>query len=190
MISSYSRDLGLILDSDKFFEHITKEIKMENINHDNENERYIPILVSVGFQPNTLLTSDYNKPPRRILIVEDDLSLKKVIKRSLKMLDKNIEIEWSSSADEFLEKQRKQKKQNGPTFDLVLADINMPGANSGFEVWNHFTSLDPTIPVVIMSGLKESEFKKVIGEKVAIHYLQKPLSLEKCKTVLELTSPA
>ncbi len=128
----------------------------------------------------------FAKKPLRVLIVEDDVSLKKVILRTLKMLHENVEVEWATSADQFFSKQHEYRQRNSKFFDLVLADIHMPGANSGFEVWNHFMMTDPEIPVVIMSALSECDFKKAIGENTSIHYVQKPLSLEKCAAVLDL----
>ncbi len=130
--------------------------------------------------------SEFAPQPFRILVVEDDITLKKAIIRSLKKLDQSIEVEWATSADQFLSGQSKSRRRGNKTFDLVLADINMPGVNSGFEVWNHFALLDREIPVVIMSGLSEGDFKRVIGDSVPIHYMQKPLNLEKCAAVLEL----
>ncbi len=126
------------------------------------------------------------RKPLCILVVEDDVSLKKVILRSLKILDENIEVEWATSADQFFLSKREFKRTGLKCFDLVLADINMPGTNSGLQVWNHFKMLDPTIPVVIMSGLKEKDFKKKIGAKVLVHYVQKPLNLKKCAAILDL----
>ena len=130
--------------------------------------------------------SEFSLQPLRVLIVEDDITLKKVILRALKKLDQSIEVEWATSADQFLCSQQKNKRRSGHKFDLVLADINMPGVNSGFEVWNHFALLDREIPVVIMSGLSASDFKRVVGDGAPIHYMQKPLNLEKCSTLLEL----
>ena len=162
---------------------------MQTMNHEPyemELTRSRNIANIVQYKALSAQHSECNSSPFRVLIVEDDLSLKKVIMRALKLLDQSIVVEWATSADQYFLSQRLSRKRGKKAFDLVLADINLPGVNSGFEVWNHFAKLDATIPVVIMSGLRESDFKRVIGESARIHYVQKPLNLEKCAAVLDL----
>ncbi len=136
------------------------------------------------------LDRSLNRKPLRVLVVEDDITLKKAVLRTLKMLDQSIEVEWATSADDFFLTERRGKQRGEKAFDLVLADINMPGVNSGLQIWNHFALLDRQIPVVMMSGLSERDFQKKIGQKPSVHYMQKPLNLKKCAAALHLCAPS
>jgi CheY-like chemotaxis protein len=42
--------------------------------------------------------------------------------------------------------------QAGERFDLVLSDVVMPGAHDGYDVAQVVTSMDPRVPVVLLSG--------------------------------------
>ncbi|MEO6460119.1 MAG: response regulator [Bdellovibrionota bacterium] len=159
---------------------------MNNAQYEIQRQQQRSLSNPVQLTISSVQHSQQEARPLRILIVEDDVSLKKVIKRSFKMLDKNIEVKWITSADQFLSDPHHDMRVDAKSFDLVLTDINMPGVSSGFEVWNHFTQLDPKIPVVIMSGLSEHDFGRAMGDTTAINYMQKPMSLAKCAAVLDL----
>jgi CheY-like chemotaxis protein len=116
-----------------------------------------------GEEAQTLIQEKLKAVVPRVLIVDDEPVIRKVIQRSLPDYQV-IEAENGKAALEIMQ-------QEGA--DLVIADINMPEMD-GFELLNHLRSQYPDLPVVGLSGYVSA------GE--AQHYgfdgfLEKPLKL-------------
>ena len=67
--------------------------------------------------------------------------------------------------------------------DLVLLDIIMPKLN-GFTVCQQIISRNPSLKVILMSGLVDSNYPSV-ASCGAVSYLQKPMHFETLREVLE-----
>jgi len=93
----------------------------------------------------------------RILVVEDDASLRKLLK--LAFGREGIEVITYDDGREGLLAFSEQD-----TFDVVMADNNLPGLN-GIEILNYIRALDSQIPLVLMSGMRceiaESELSRM-----------------------------
>ena len=103
----------------------------------------------------------------RILIVEDDASLRQLVATLLQGAGyRTIEAE---SGEEALELAR----QNPPR--LVLLDINLPGT-SGYSVCNELRqTLGQRLPIVFLSGERTESFDRVAGLLIgADDYITKP----------------
>jgi PAS domain S-box-containing protein len=80
----------------------------------------------------------------RLLLVDDDMDVRSVSRGMLEDLGAIVSEADSGAAALLL-------LRTGPMADLVLADLTMP-AMSGLELAGHIAALQPTLPVVLMSG--------------------------------------
>ena len=104
----------------------------------------------------------------RILIVEDDPSIRLGLKRSLEF--EGFTIELAKDGEEAIQRAF-DKKPN-----LIVRDLMLPKVN-GFEVCRTVRKYDSTIPIVILSA-KGDEGDKVLGlELGADDYITKPFSI-------------
>jgi two-component system alkaline phosphatase synthesis response regulator PhoP len=104
----------------------------------------------------------------RILIVEDDPSIRLGLKRSLEF--EGFTIELAKDGEEAIQRAF-DKKPN-----LIVLDLMLPKVN-GFEVCRTVRKYDSTIPIVILSA-KGDEGDKVLGlELGADDYITKPFSI-------------
>ena len=105
----------------------------------------------------------------RILIVEDDASIRLGLQRSLGF--EGYAVEVAKDGEEAIQKAFDRKP------DLVLLDLMLPKIN-GFEVCKTIRKYDPGIPIVILSA-KGDEGDKVLGlELGADDYVTKPFSIK------------
>ena len=103
---------------------------------------------------------------KRILVVEDDEKLLKLILKAFKTLP---EYELLKAADGFQAGQMLE----GQRPDLVILDIMLPDIN-GFKVCEHIKLKNRNTRVIAMTGYDSDEVKKKIMDAGADAYLIKP----------------
>jgi two-component system alkaline phosphatase synthesis response regulator PhoP len=104
----------------------------------------------------------------RILIVEDDPSIRLGLKRSLEF--EGFVVDMARDGEEAIQRAFDKKP------DLIVLDIMLPRVN-GFEVCRTVRKYDATLPIVILSA-KGDEGDKVLGlELGADDYMTKPFSV-------------
>ena len=82
----------------------------------------------------------------KILIVDDHALFRGGLCHVLQYLDEQVDVLEASNCDCAM-----QHVEANPDLDLVLLDLNMPGED-GFKGLHSFSTLYPTIPVVIVSA--------------------------------------
>jgi DNA-binding response OmpR family regulator len=102
---------------------------------------------------------------KKILIVEDDLRIAQNISKGL--VEKGYVTETAFDGKIGL------KLALSIDFDLVLLDLNLPGLN-GYEVCEGIRNKKPSIPIIMLTALGETEDKIEGFEKGADDYLVKP----------------
>ena len=108
----------------------------------------------------------------KILIVEDEASIRRVLVKILSEEDKSHEI---YEAEDGLIALNKIKKEN---FDLVLCDIKMPKID-GIEVLEFTKKIKPEIPIVMISGHGDLDTAVDSMRKGAYDYISKPPDLNR-----------
>ncbi|MDJ0973350.1 MAG: response regulator transcription factor [Planctomycetota bacterium] len=104
----------------------------------------------------------------RILVVEDDPSIRLGLKRSLEF--EGFAVELARDGEEAIQRAFDKKP------DLIVLDIMLPRVN-GFEVCRTVRKYDAAIPILILSA-KGDEGDKVLGlELGADDYITKPFSI-------------
>ena len=123
--------------------------------------------------------------PTSVLIVDDEFGLRKVLRTSLSAV--GFISEEARTGEEALGAVRQR------AFDLLLLDINMPGAG-GIEACREIRSLAPQTGIVMIT-VRDSETDKVNAlEAGADDYVTKPFRLRelvaRLRAVLRRTHPA
>ncbi len=108
----------------------------------------------------------------KLLIVEDEAAIRRVLVKILKEDDSKYEIEEAENGLEALDKIKSQD------YDLVLCDIKMPKMD-GVEVLEHAVKLKPDMPIVMISGHGDLETAVETMRKGAFDYISKPPDLNR-----------
>ena len=117
-----------------------------------------------------------NAPKTRILFVDDEPQILKLLELMLKPLLNEWDMEFAHSGLEALERMRKQP------FDILVSDMRMPGM-TGVELLNEVMRRHPRTVRVILSGYADQEsVHQSIG--VTHMYLSKPVEPATLKSIL------
>ncbi len=105
----------------------------------------------------------------RILLVEDEESIREAVKLNLEL--EHYEVVATSSGREAMQLVQEQR------FDLLLLDVMLPEI-SGFEICEQVRLADREVPILFLTA-KDSAMDRVTGLKLgADDYLTKPFVLE------------
>lgn len=116
-------------------------------------------------------TSERNRKPSPILVVEDDAAVRQLIESILG--GAGYETRGAASAEEALEVSRRERPL------LALLDVRLPGL-SGYEVCRWLRSnYGQSVPVVFVSGERTEAFDRAAGLMLgADDYVVKPFAAE------------
>ncbi|MCF8125635.1 MAG: response regulator, partial [Desulfotignum sp.] len=112
-----------------------------------------------------------------ILVVDDDIMLLDVAKRSLNSLGYQVTIE-TGSLDAI-----KKFKSHPEEYDLVITDMTMPEMN-GDEMAMEIKAVRPDIPLVICTGFSAEISEEIARQKGFSAFLMKPLQLRELALVV------
>ena len=102
----------------------------------------------------------------RILVVEDNAAMRKVVHRQLTELGYDVtEAEGTAAALELLAAQ---------SFALLFSDVVMPGQLSGIDLAQMAMSRDPNLKVLLTSGFPETRLSGNGNSLQGLHLLSKP----------------
>ena len=125
--------------------------------------------------------------PKRVLLVEDDLSLEQMFDAVFHDIDPEIEVEWVTSAEEALKRieHATMTRQGGLPFDLLVIDIFLDGVLNGADLWKQCHRRFPGMPAVVISALPWYRFHEFIETRQdRPRYIEKPLRLNECRQTL------
>ena len=105
-----------------------------------------------------------------ILIIDDEKSIRKTLVEILGF--EGYKIEEAADGEEGL------KKFQSATFDVVLCDIKMPKLD-GIEFLSKATSINPDVPIIMISGHGNIETAVEAVKKGAFDYISKPPDLNR-----------
>ena len=117
-------------------------------------------------------------PANRVLIIDDDESLRKVIGYMLE--EAGYDVDRAASAEEGLRLVETRRP------DLVLSDIKMP-KRDGIELLGDIKRIDASIPVVILTAFASVETAVEAMKRGATDYLTKPISRDDLTLTVEKT---
>ena len=107
----------------------------------------------------------------RVLVVDDDHTARAVL--AIALSDMGLAVSEAMAGDDALAKARIE------TPDVVLLDVDMPGLD-GFQVLQKLRERAATqsTPVVMLTGLPETEGEARSMKLGSIHYLTKPWNID------------
>lgn len=108
----------------------------------------------------------------RILLVEDDESLREII--TINLEDFGLYVDQASDAEEALSL-FKSSLCDLP-YSLVISDIKMPRMN-GLELLDQLRQLAPEVPVIILTAFGGIERSLDAMRRGAYHYVEKPVNM-------------
>lgn len=119
----------------------------------------------------------YDKAALRILVVDDELEMAAVIAEELG--DRGYSAVALRSGAVALERLRREP------FDALVTDLRMPGVD-GLELLRASRLLDPSRPVIVMTGHGAIDTALEAANQGAFHYLTKPFSLAHLVELIEM----
>lgn len=112
----------------------------------------------------------------RILVVDDHLEMARLL--SDQLTDLGYDPEVAGGGSEALERVRTRP------FDLVLTDLRMEKVD-GFDVLQGVQSIDPALPVLLMTAFGAIDSAIEAMRRGAFHYLTKPFQLAEVRVAVE-----
>jgi len=113
----------------------------------------------------------------RILVIDDDRHMRTACSRVLSKSG------WTATCAETGEEGLKELGCSTQKIDVVLVDQLMPGI-SGEEVLARVRTIDPNLPVVIMTGSATEESTVELKKQGAFDCLGKPFTPEELRNVI------
>jgi len=112
--------------------------------------------------------------PAKILVVDDELELERLIKQRLRksIREKEIELVFARNGNEALE-----KLQSDREIVMVLTDINMPEMD-GLTLLNKLQEVDQNLKAVVISAYGDMNNIRTAMNSGAFDFLIKPLNFE------------
>ena len=115
----------------------------------------------------------------RILVVESEESLQRLLSQVLKRLKYKVSI--ASSGEEGL------AFFNRGAYDMVLTDLNMPSMD-GWTLASRIKEKSPNTPICLITGCDEKEIVPKIKESAVDYVIFKPFRFEELKHKIERIS--
>jgi two-component system, NtrC family, C4-dicarboxylate transport response regulator DctD len=113
-------------------------------------------------------------PERSILLVEDDERLCHSLSFTLRRNGYSVAVAATGSAG--LDCAREAHRR-GNFFSLLITDLQLPGID-GFELITVVRAFAPALPVIVITGLGNSEVREKLSRLSVSGTLDKPFSAE------------
>ncbi len=113
----------------------------------------------------------------RILVIDDDRHMRYACSRVLSKAG------WSVVCAETGDEGLKQVKNSAEKINVVLVDQLMPGM-SGMEVLAQIRTINPVLPVILMTGSATDETAAEIRQQGAFDCLAKPFTPEQLRNAI------
>ncbi|MCJ7685166.1 MAG: ATP-binding protein, partial [Desulfobacteraceae bacterium] len=117
----------------------------------------------------------------RILVMDDEESLRNFVKQSLQRL--GYEVELAADGKEAIEKYEKARLSQNP-FDAVILDLTIPGGMGGKECIEKLREIDPGVKAIVASGYADDPVMASFEDYGFTLAAAKPFSVEKLGQVL------
>lgn len=114
----------------------------------------------------------------KVLLVEDDLLVRRSMERSLRKLGCNVTtVENGERALPLLQ----GSAENGAGFNLLITDLTMPGRLDGVQLLRRAREIDPHLPAILSSGTLHTHRGDPYREAGFQAVLRKPFGFEQLR---------
>ena len=143
-----------------------------------------------------MINNSQRDSPPRIMVVDDEKDILRVIKRDLESGRNNNNYETNFLVDAFPSSELALEAighHPANYYDLVLTDIRMPKMN-GFELYRHIKEKNPSMKIAFITAfeINKEEFSKVLPSIDVKDFIIKPISManliRKLKSMIDLTA--
>jgi len=114
-------------------------------------------------------------PNGRVLVVDDEKDITSVVEEHFTSLGYQVDVANHGTAALV------QAAALRP--DVVLLDVNMPEV-SGDELLNRLLAIDPTVPVVMLTGNADEDLARSFLRRGALDFVAKPFKLSMLEQVI------
>lgn len=125
---------------------------------------------------------DIIKGTGRVLVMDDDESIRKSLQAVLTVLGYRIEL--AKNGKEAVEKY-KEAEQSGQAFDAVILDLTIPGGMGGKKTVQELKKIDSNVKAIVSSGYSNDPVLANYREYGFVNILEKPYEVEKVSSVLQ-----
>jgi DNA-binding NtrC family response regulator len=115
-----------------------------------------------------------NAQRKRVLIVDDDVG---VIKGLLRVLEDHADVTVAIGAEPALDHMQKLDHHQGTTYDVVIVDFNMVGAN-GAWLLERVQAQYPACERILVSGSPLSAISSHLGDGLVDQFFEKPVDID------------
>jgi CheY-like chemotaxis protein len=130
---------------------------------------------SAGTQQQDAVAVDVQRGSGRILVVDDERLIRRVLDNMLRHL--GYAVDCAGSGPQAIQLYTDQHKD----IDLVILDLNMPGMTGG-ETLEELCRIDPNVRVLISSGNANDSIPDSGDSKSIVGFLHKPFSMKTLAT--------
>ena len=143
-----------------------------------------------------MINNSQRGSPPRIMVVDDEKDILRVIKRDLESGRNNNNYETNFLVDAFSSSELALDAiEHHPSnyYDLVLTDIRMPQMN-GFELYRRIKEKNPSMKIAFITAfeINKEEFSKVLPSIDVKDFIIKPISManliRKLKSMIDTTA--
>jgi response regulator of citrate/malate metabolism len=121
---------------------------------------------------------------KRVLVVEDDLSLRPLWQNFFKYRTKSVELEWAVSCEEAIKLVRLSNQQATPFF-LIITDIFLAGSGTGLELLCSDEVLKSKARTILVSVADSNEIIQKFGHKIPnSEVMSKPIDFKKYDPII------
>ena len=113
--------------------------------------------------------------PKTLLLADDSVTIQKVV--GITFANEDVELVTVDNGDDALARARVLKP------DIVLADVSMPGLD-GLEVINQLQTLQPELPILVLTMHEEGQYVVRAIQAGAMGYLTKQSAPEQLVTAI------
>lgn len=169
--------------------HMNARLTVESIDQQGAGvDLYLPMVCEHQPEPHTSIDRSFIQG-QRVLIVDDNATLRTVLEKHLQRWDAQVWI--SHSGTEALAQLRSQASQGEP-IDTVITDQDMP-AMTGLQLAQRIrtdTEIEPKPKLMMLTGMANAELRHQALNLGIRHVIAKPITADKLRRCLaELTSP-
>lgn len=143
-----------------------------------------------------MINNSQRDSPPRIMVVDDEKDILRVIKRDLESGRNNNNCKTNFLVDAFSSSELAiDAIEHHPAnyYDLVLTDIRMPKMN-GFELYRRIKEKNPSMKIAFITAfeINKEEFSKVLPSIDVKDFIIKPISManliRKLKSMIDTTA--
>ncbi|WP_413586371.1 hypothetical protein [Bdellovibrio sp. HCB274] len=122
---------------------------------------------------------------KRILIVEDDLSLKPLWEHILRRQFNDYHLDWSVSCEEAQKFVSSSIVHDSP-YTLIVTDLFLSGAGTGLDLVRFLARAVKSSPIILVSVVEEDALRDKYGDLLCkMQVLTKPISVPLCDRALD-----